>query len=320
MRGDVVDGGIAIIGWRAAQHRILLTRDAARDTGVSRGIGQNRIVRRTCLAPQLFGDRLPLSRGDRQDRIFRALRHVANLADPLRSIVHLLVRRSRCELNFRRLFRPGCLRALGGLRPWLRRLGKLYGFRFRSERELRRLFRHGRRRDALRRSGGEAIDEGKRRLAGGNGFRHGWRRIEARVARAVPRYGRASCDVDPASRERRFKIGAPELRIRIGGKNVGVNGPAATEDKSDHRRRGEQTLRRYFAGWSLKCRCREIVTRNATDTHPPESELNPPRFPKTAVRSDARCGTLERRPVRSSAEPWQQHLAEARAAIKATFS
>ncbi len=166
----------------------------------------------------------------------------------------------------------GILSPLGGfLGPFFGRFSKLQGLRLRGHRDLHGLFAHGRRCNTLRRSRRETIDEGKRRAS-----RHAFRRGDDRLFRTG---NRADGDVGEAACDRCIKTDVAEFRIRTGGENIGVDGPAAADHETDHRRRDEQTLRGHFAGWSFKCGRRELVTRNRTRTHSPCIRTNFPSFP-----------------------------------------
>ena len=148
--GNIVHRGLAVIGRRAAHHRVLASRidDAAGDAGVGGHVSQQP-ARGRLLAPQLFDHALLLAGSNRHHGRLGALRHVTNgRSGGLRGLVlHSLgfgLLRGR-GWNVQGKLGRGCgnlrLRCLGSLRRLngLRHFGRWRGFC-----QLRRFGRSGR--------------------------------------------------------------------------------------------------------------------------------------------------------------------------------
>ena len=252
---------------------------------------------RRLLAPELFGDRHPFVGGERQHRVLGPLRHVADrrACGPCRLRVgRAQWRRRNIQRELRRCGIPG-LRRFGELWCGLRRFREL-----RSSWRRRRLGRTRRNAIGFRRCKAFVEHAGRQRWRG--------RYARGRLLRGQRRE-RLLDGIGGVARGqfwRRLDHGlvitrAAEHRIDARGNDVGVNGPATTEHQARDRGPAKQIVRDGSMGRFPAVPPRE---GNATRAHPLAPRTVPP-FPSRCFR-----GSVAR----------EQHLAEGRSVIKATFS
>jgi len=267
---DIVNRGLAIVGRRAAEHRVLASclDDASGHAGVGRCVGQQRILRRL-LAPQLFNHGLPVAGSDRHHGGLGALGHVADGSARrlrrglgidrlgfdrfgIRLLRRRYVQRELSRLRLRAFHEPG--RSSG-----LRRVDR------------RRCIRQpacldGPGRFALRRCRGKPFIEHKRSrdvLRRGN-QRGPIRQRRKDLVEVRPRRPRRD---DGGTRDGgRLERGAAHGRVDTGAENVGVDGPGAAQHEARNRDAAKEIVRKDTTG-RLPTAFTRGITRTLTHTH-----------------------------------------------------